>query len=795
MQLDGGDEGPHLKWLPHLKGMILMQSVINRMPVMRVPVCKFLVGLLAFLVVACVPSSVNGTPQPGFSIFPTQTPLPTARVGITHAPDAQPVVQNFLAALVNGDYATMYGMLSKDSQSNISQDDFSKQYDNALNTMGASKLDFEVLSQHFLNPHAAQVDFRITYHTALVGDLQREMITHLNLEAGAWRLQWDPTLILPELTNGNVLKMDYQVPLRGNIYDQNGQPVVAQSEAYAIGIVPANLGDHENATVDALSRLTGKSTDYIKSLYANVGSDWYVPIGEASPDEIASLNLSGVSITQYNSRFYFKQGIAPQVVGYTQPIPKDEFGGYLRQGYRGDEKVGRAGIEQTMESYLAGKHGGKLYVVDPNGQIVKQLGASDPQPADSVYLTLDRDLQSNVQQIISGFNGAAVVMEVNTGRILAMASSPEYDQNAFDQSNTNSTYLLQDLNNSQNQPLFNRAAQGQYPLGSVFKIITMSAALESGLYLPQTTYDCQYHFTELQEKYGGPVLNDWTWENCQAYQQQGRQCNSASNSPSGLLTLQQGLMRSCDPYFWHIGLDLYENDRAADVANMAKEFGLGSPTGIDVILEGTGQIIVPTTPIEMTNEVIGQGDVLVTPLQVARFVAAVGNGGTLYKPQLIEKIQPASGEPIKVFKPVAAGNLPLRPDNLAALQEAMRRVITDPRGTAYYALLGLSLPMAGKTGTAQTSAAEPDAWFVGYTMDTVSSGKPDIAVAVVVENSGEGADYAAPIYRAIIQSYYYGHPQTNPWFGAFNNPITATPLGVPPNTPKPPKGKKPAPTP
>lgn len=705
-------------------------------------------------------------------------------------------MQTFLGALQNGDYATMYGMLSKDSKAKVSQDDFSKQYDNALNTMGVSKLDFQVLSQ-LLSPTSAQVGFRVTYHTALVGDIQRDMVARFNLEAGAWRLQWDSTLILPELANGNTIKMDYQIPSRGNIYDRNGLPIAAQSDAYAFGIIPGQIGNNESRLVSELSQLTGKSTDYIKSLYANAGADWYVAVGEASADEITGkldLNLGGLSWVKYNSRFYFDQGIAPQVVGYTQPIPKAEFSQYLRQGYRGDEMVGLSGIEQTMESYLSGKHGGKLYVVDPNGQIVKQLGASDPQPADSVYLTIDRDLQSNVQQIISGFDGAAVVMELNTGRILAMASSPKYDQNLFDPNNNNSSYLLQNLLSRTDQPFLNRATQGQYPLGSVFKIITMSAALESGLYLPQTTYDCQQDFTELQQ-YGGPVLHDWTWEICQAYQQQGRQCNTPLSSPSGLLTLQEGLMRSCDPYFWHIGLDLFNNNRAADIANMAKEFGLGSPTGIDVIPEEAGQITVPTVPLEATNQAIGQGDVLVTPLQVARFVAAIGNGGTLYKPQVIEKIQPVTGDPIDVFKPAAAGTLPLRADNLAAVQQAMQMVVSDPRGTAYYALLGLSFPMAGKTGTAQTSAAEPDAWFVGYTMDAGNSGKPDIAVAVVVENSGEGADYAAPMFKAIIESYYYGHPQSIPWFGPFNAPITATPLGVLPNTPKPPKGKKPTPTP
>ena len=176
-------------------------------------------------------------------------------------------------------------------------------------------------------------------------------------------------------------------------------------------------------------------------------------------------------------------------------------------------------------------------------------------------------MQEEVQKTLSGFQGAAVVLERDTGRVLAMASSPEYDQNLFDPNNFNSSYLLGDLVNDPNQPLVNRAAQGQYPLGSAFKPITMAAALESGLYLPQTTYDCQYDFTELQQT-GGPVLHDWTWEHCQDSGYSGEiNAIPPTAEPSGLLTLQEGLMRSCNPYFWHIGLDLFNNDRAGDIAD------------------------------------------------------------------------------------------------------------------------------------------------------------------------------------------------------------------------------------
>jgi penicillin-binding protein 2 len=553
--------------------------------------------------------------------------------------------------------------------------------------------------------------------------------------------------------------------------------------------------------VGELAKLCHRTPDSIRDAYAGAAPEWYVAICEASTDEVKNvldLNLAGLVVTPYNSRFYLDQGVAPQVVGYASLIHREEIDQYRRQGYRGDEKVGQTGIEKSMEQYLAGHHGGTLYVVDSNGQIITRLATGQPQPADSIFLTIDRNLQHWTQLALGGFHGAAVVLERDTGRVLAMASSPEYDQNLFDANNFNSGAQLADVVNSPDQPLVNRAAQGTYPLGSAFKPITMAAALESGLYEPITTYDCGYDFTELQQ-FGGPVLHDWTWMHCQDRVQAGNFCDTSDSQPSGLLTLQEGLMRSCDPYFWHIGLDLFNSNRAADITDMAHAFGLGAATGINAIAEATGSVSVPAQPVEVTNLAIGQGDLLVTPLQVARFVAAIGNGGTLYRPQLIEKIQPVDGAAVTSFKPEAAATLPLRSDRLAAIQQAMQMVINNPRGTAHYRLLGLNFPIAGKTGTAQSGSGLPHAWFIGYTMDEQNSHQPDIAIAVILENAGEGSDFAAPIFRAIVETYYYGSWQGHPWYAAnYGEPTyTPTPFGSnPTKTPKPPKGKKvPTPTP
>jgi penicillin-binding protein 2 len=733
--------------------------------------------ILAFLTSCGNTGSGGGSGIGGLgTLFATETPLPTAAVGITPAPDAQAAITQYLQAYQTNDFAALYEMLAKSSREAITLEDFTKRHNDALNTMSTSSIEYTVNSS-LLSPYAAEVGYSLTYKTVLAGDIQRSIISHLVLEDGRWKVEWGEGMILPELAGGNSLAMEYSVPARGNIYDRDGLPIVAQSDAFAFGIQTDQIDlDTINTLVTDLGRLCGFDPEYIRDQIDAAGPGWYLPMCEGTRDEaqrLLSLGLGGLVYTNYDSRYYFRTGLAPQAVGYTLLISPEQMDEYRRLGYNGSEKVGQAGIEKWAEDYLAGKHGGILRVVSPNGQIISTLGQSSPQPADSVYLTIDQNMQYYAQQAIEYFRGAVVVMEVDTGRIVAMASAPDFDPNLFEPANTNSSALTQLLNNG-NQPLLNRATQGQFPLGSAFKPITTFAALESGLYLKDTTYDCQYDFTEL----GDRTLHDWTWQHCQDAIAAGDFCDNSSTTPSGLLTLQEGLMRSCNPYFWHIGLDLFNYDRKTDIAKMARAFGLGSPTGIEQVEESSGQITDPATDVDAVNQAIGQGDMLVTPLQVARFMAAIANGGTLYRPQIVEKIQPVEGATKLVFRPEANGTLPVRKENLDIVREALKMVTQLPRGTAHQHLRGLQFDVAGKTGTAESGNGKSHAWFAGYTLNQVDTGQPDLAIAVIVENIGEGSEYAVPIFRAMVETYYYGSPQSVPPFGRIGEPpYTPTPAG------------------
>ncbi len=744
---------------------------------------------LNIIVVLTILSACSATGIGG-PIFPTDTPLPTPVVNITPAPDPGATLTAYLDAFKADDYNTMYSLLSKVSQDAITLEDFANRNRDALDEMSAGSFDYQINSS-LVNPYASEVSYHITYHTALVGDIARDIVAQFALENDTWKLKWDDSLILPELAGGDILRMDYQNPSRGNIYDRDGNALAAQADAHAFYITPGNVTD---ASIDTLltevHNLCGTDPDVLAQEIYNTPAQYPIALCEASDQEserIRSIYPNGLGWEDYNSRYYFEQGVASNIIGYTQFISPDEMETYRRLGYDQGARVGKAGIEKWAEDYLSGKHGGDLYVVNSStGQIVTKVGESQPQAADSVYLTIDRNLQYYTEKALEGFTGAAVVLERDTGRVLAMASSPTFDANLFSPENPNNS-LLGDLLNSQSQPLLNRATQGQYPLGSVFKLVTMSAGMESGLYTADTPFDCQYEWTKLPDR----VRYDWTWQHCQDRLARGLECNTSDSQPSGLLTLPEGLMRSCNPFFWDIGYTLYQNDRSNDIANMARAFGLGSPTGIEQIEEGAGQINDPNgDPVEVVNQAIGQGTVQVTPLQVARFVAAIGNGGTLYRPQLVEKVVPVDGDPIVVFKPEANGTLPIQPFRLKVIQDAMISVVKNPRGTANFRLRGLSIPVAGKTGTAKSGSGLPHAWFAGYTMAGDSTGLPDIAIAVILENQGEGSDWAAPIFQRIVETYYYGRPQSKLWFeenilGPTNTP---TPLGgIPTKTPKPKK--------
>ena len=737
------------------------------MKLARRALLRFACGLL-FAVVTAGLAACNG----GVPIFNPPTPsLPGPQVTIVAGQDPTGVVGQFLSAWDGRAFDTMYALISSPSQGAITAEDFAARYEDFRRKAAITQLRSEILSTQ-VDSASAIVSTRISYTSGMAGEFSREIALPLVREGGSWRITWDDGLILPELKGGGRLVLETDIPARGTIYDRYGDPLAYESETLSLGIVPGEIVDEEGLLRE-LSRLLLMNTETIRLKYANAMPDWYIPLGEVSREEVGNRygvlsGMGGIRISSNEGRTYYGGGIGSHVVGYVAQVPREQLEDYLARGYPADAFVGVMGLEKWGESFLAGRYGGSLYVVAPDGRVLATLAERASQPALDIYTTLDRDLQAKAERYAFGhLTGAAVVLDRNTGEVLAMFSSPGFDSNLFNLNNFNSQYLLGEILNDGRVPLLNRATQGQYALGSVFKLVTIGGALQSGIYTADSTYTCDGYFRELP----GLVLEDWTV--------------AKERPPHGKVNLVEGLQRSCNPFFWHIGLDLFNHDPWI-VPNMARGYGLGKLTGIGVIEEEPGFIPDPAWKAEQgepwvagdaVNTAIGQGLVQVTPLQVVDFTAALGNGGTLYRPQLVQSIQHGEDDPVFAFSPEVRGRLPLSAENIAVIQDGMRRVTSAPGGTARDSFYGVQ-GVAGKTGTAQDLPRLPHAWFTGFTFRQRTD-KPDIAITVIVENTGEGSDYAAPIFRRIMDIYFFGSPQfPYEWESAIGGPTVTPTLPV-----------------
>jgi penicillin-binding protein 2 len=620
--------------------------------------------------------------------------------------------------------------------------------------------------------NSAQVTFRVAYNTYVLGTFERDLTMHLTFDGQRWGVVWSPGLILEGLCSSCALTLETEMPTRANIYDRNGQWLVQEDiGAATIAIVPEEISeDFEEQMLVQLSAILRQPVDALRQQYEELPPEFF---NAPATTEIYTYNKNRAIIESYPAlRVYEKSGrrhynaLAPHTLGYTSFIPQEQCSEWRHRGYSCDEIAGVAGLESWGEDFLAGKPSGRLSIFTAGGEFVTDIATVEPTPSQSIYTTLDRQLQTIVQNALQDAyyagretwaggqfpspGAAVVVLDVSNGDILAMASYPDFDPNVFNPVNQvpESEARIQAYLNDYRKPLLNRAAQGQYPPGSVFKVVSMAAALGEGGYTVNTTYTCIGYWDGLGV---GNRKFDWL--------PQGH----------GTITLAQALTYSSDPYFYQIGLDT-GNQNFDMIPNYARAFGLGSPTGLEQLQESSG--LIPDTGwmaqsrgrewtiSDSVNIVIGQGDVLVTPLQAANMMAAIANGGTLYKPQLVRQIALISEEPSWISEPEVIGTLPISPESLAVMQQSLWDVSRAPGGTAQHILRGAN--MAGKTGTAQApgDTAFPHAWFVGY----APADNPEIAIAVVVENGGQGADVAAPIFRRIAEEYLTNNYEAYPDF-------------------------------
>lgn len=556
-----------------------------------------------------------------------------------------------------------------------------------------------------------------------------------------------------KIANENRTRTTYIQAPRGVIYDRNGVEVVGSRPSFAVSVIPAEYTNPQTAT-PLLASILGLPPQEITAMLSSAAEFPVTPVRlqrDVNQITITKLEerkdqLPGVQIEAIPVRHYLYQQLAAHLFGYIGRIDAEEYAARKEQGYHPDDLVGKIGLERVWEETLRGVDGGRYVEVNAAGQ---QTGKFQQKPAVAgrgLALTLDANIQKAAEDALaaqiqvsrqqgqSARGGAVVVLDVRTGGVLALASNPVFNPNHFAAGISSSNW--QALINDPNNPLTNRAISSAYPPGSVFKIVTAAAALEMGF----TTS------SEIFEDKGDYVLSGWRFY---GWNKKGL----------GKLTVADALAWSSDPVFYELGRRL----GADNLADYALTFGLGRTSGIK--LEGEVPGIVPTTdwkeqtygevwyPGETLIAAIGQGYYLATPLQQALLLQAVANGGVMYRPRLVDRVLAPDGTTVASYAPEILQTVYLRPEVWETIRQGLQAVTT--RGTASAVFAGLALPVAGKTGSAETGRNTTHAWFACY----APASNPEIAVAAFVDEGGEGSVAAAPIVRKVLEQYFKLPPQ------------------------------------
>jgi penicillin-binding protein 2 len=480
-------------------------------------------------------------------------------------------------------------------------------------------------------------------------------------------------------------------------------------------------------------------------------------------------DFPGVQISQTYLRHYEQGTIASQILGYVSEISAEQLEVRATDGYAAGDRIGQTGIEFAYDGYLRGLPGvGRVYV-DALGRVTSERQFSQlPESGDNIKLTIDTELQRTAEEALeygirlahedgewAADGGALVAMNVNTGEILALASNPTFDPSVY-VGNVEPKELERLADKSANYPTLNRSVAGTYPPGSTFKPITALAALQEGMLSADEEVPCV----------GKRVIDGQTFANWDPY------ANYA-------LTLDRALAESCDTYFYDVALRFYERDDSP-LQRWTKTMGFGSPTGVDLGPEADGLVPTPAwrrrhfeseidkiwTSGDSVQLAIGQGDLLVTPLQMTRAYAMIANGGKLVQPQLVQAVEEPrnEGEPpvvLRPYTPKPPKDLNLDPSALAVIQQGLFQATHESYGTSVNVFNDFPVPIAGKTGTAEKFVQLPgfqglrdQSWWCGYG----PYDNPELAVCALIENGGHGGTAAAPTALQVFEQYFDVEP-------------------------------------
>lgn len=542
------------------------------------------------------------------------------------------------------------------------------------------------------------------------------------------------------LADGNRIRIVPSMAPRGTFYDRNGQLLVTNRPGFSVSLLPLTAPVSDDV-IARLSDLLKVPEDEIRQKIA--GHSGFNPIRiktDVTPDIVSIIEeqksqYPGVVIEVTPIRDYILKQEGAHTFGYVSEINDDELAKMKDEGYKSGDIIGKFGLEKVYDKELRGENGGQQVEVDVSGKPVQILGRKETVPGDDLELTIDINLQQAAEKAvdeqltqIGAHAAAAVVMNPQTGEILAMVSRPAFDPNLFAHGISSKDW--NQLNNNPYHPMDNKTITGEYPPGSTFKIVTGTAALTEGVVTPdEQIFDSGHHWIIPKGNADGEAL--------------------------GWLNFRSALAHSDNVYFYEMGNRL-GIDRLEKYARM---FGLGQKTGIDLPYEASGLVANRRYKeknfddgewylSETFDAAIGQGFNLVTPLQAAMVMGEIAADGKRYKPHVVNRIIAPDGSVVKDFQPELLSQLDVPEEDIKLIQDGLHDV--TKYGTAASSFRGFTVDIAGKTGTAENSQGRDHGWFVAYG----PFDNPNIVVAVIVENGGYGSQSAVPIGRKILEAAF-----------------------------------------
>jgi len=564
-------------------------------------------------------------------------------------------------------------------------------------------------------------------------------VAFVGLLGQLWYLQVLEGGKLQEMSERNRIRVRPVAAPRGILFDRNGLALVDNRPAFTLSLIPREIDDRDTVMA-RLSVLLKIPLRELEDALERVPPDSFRPVRvrrgltleEVTKVEERKLELPGVVVEVEPERVYPTSTFAAHLLGYVREVSDDQ----MKQGrYRRGDMIGQSGLERLLDEYLRGRDGGERIEVDALGRPVQVMRREEPDPGAQVITTVDRRIQEAAERAMVGRSGAVIVMDPRNGDVLAMTSSPAFELDRLT-GNLDKEEWLKVIRDPLT-PLMNRALQSQYAPGSVFKVVVAAAGLQEGTLTPMDRTYCNGEFH----------LGNWTFKD---WKEGGH----------GHVDTRTALIHSCNIFFYQTGLKV----GPAAIARYAEAFGLGAPSGIDLGGEKAG--LVPFLDGrrridgrkwqagDTVNMSIGQGQVLVTPMQIARMMSAVANGGVLWRPRLVQRVERVDGSLAYSSSSKMTGRVDLSPIVWAFLRQALSGVVNEG-GTGGAARIP-GVEVAGKTGTAQSvnksdsAKGQDHAWFASF----APAQDPEVVVVVLVERGGKGGQVAAPIARQIYQAIF-----------------------------------------